>query len=286
MIPGPPPVMTAWPRSARIRPTSWATPYHGLSGAVRAEPNTDTAGPIRARASNPSTNSPRMRSARHGSLCRNSGSGRGGRGEQALVGVADRGLGGAARREPAAAVELLHPALPTRRTRASSGRRRARALQRSGGAARRVAGPRRRAERQHHHRALGRLDAEGGGEALRVGDAVGARGDPLGPAGQHHVLGGAAGVEVDQVAAGRDHDRDHQAGVQDVARPVDGVGHGGHRLALGDHEAAGLPVARAARQAPGVQDAQRGLLRHRRAREGRARRACWPPRAGRPWAAG
>ncbi len=71
MMPGPPPVITAKPASAKQpRAVSRAAAYMGSSGGVRAEPNTVTAGPTSASASKPSTNSPVMRRIRHGSVCR------------------------------------------------------------------------------------------------------------------------------------------------------------------------------------------------------------------------
>ena len=48
---------------------SSATAYAGSSGAVRAEPNTEIAGPSSASAPKPSTNSLWIRSTRHGSVC-------------------------------------------------------------------------------------------------------------------------------------------------------------------------------------------------------------------------
>ncbi len=69
MIPGPPPVITAYPASASSRPTSTACAQSGWSAGVRAEPNTDTVGPTSARAPNPSTNSDWIRITRHGSEC-------------------------------------------------------------------------------------------------------------------------------------------------------------------------------------------------------------------------
>ena len=72
--PGPPPVMTANPASASRRPIARASSYVGSPGAVRAEPKTVIAGPTWASASNPSTNSERIRSVRHGSVSRKAGS--------------------------------------------------------------------------------------------------------------------------------------------------------------------------------------------------------------------
>jgi hypothetical protein len=64
----------------------------------------------------------------------------------------------------------------------------------------------------------------------------------------------------------RDHDHHDQAGVEDVAGPVDDVGHRGRGLALDHDEPTGLAVAGAAGQASGVEDAPRGLIRDRRPR--------------------
>src|SRR4051794_16860655 len=75
IIPGPPPVITAKPASATLRPIVCASSYIGSPGGVRAEPKIVTAGPTEASASKPSTNSARIRSARHGSVSRNSGRG-------------------------------------------------------------------------------------------------------------------------------------------------------------------------------------------------------------------
>ncbi len=69
MIPGPPPVMIPKPASPISRAVSLACAYCGWSDGTRAEPNTVTAGPMRARVSNPATNSPMMRNTRHGSDC-------------------------------------------------------------------------------------------------------------------------------------------------------------------------------------------------------------------------
>ena len=68
MIPGPEPVIVAKPAAARRRPTSTAATYCGSSGCVRAEPKTVTAFPMLASLSNPSMNSPMIRSTRHVSL--------------------------------------------------------------------------------------------------------------------------------------------------------------------------------------------------------------------------
>src|SRR4051812_19287064 len=68
MTPGPPPVMTAKPASTSWRPRDSASPYDGSSGVVRADPNTEIAGPSSASAPKPSTNSLWIRSTRHGSV--------------------------------------------------------------------------------------------------------------------------------------------------------------------------------------------------------------------------
>lgn len=68
ITPGPPPVITAYPARARAAPSSSASRHSGLSGMLRAEPKTLTAGGRSARVSKPSTNSDRMRSARQASL--------------------------------------------------------------------------------------------------------------------------------------------------------------------------------------------------------------------------
>src|SRR3989304_458288 len=52
----------------------------GESSSIRAEPKTVIAGPSVARASNPSTNSARIRRARHGSVFRDGGGALGGGG--------------------------------------------------------------------------------------------------------------------------------------------------------------------------------------------------------------
>ena len=69
MLPGPPPVITAKPASASLRPASSACAYDGWSAGVRAEPKTAIAGPSSASAPKPSTNSAWIRSTRHGSAC-------------------------------------------------------------------------------------------------------------------------------------------------------------------------------------------------------------------------
>src|SRR6266540_6948213 len=68
MTPGPPPVMTANPASASCRPTVRAVSYIGSSRPILAEPNRLMAGGMAASWVNPSTNSERIRSARHGSV--------------------------------------------------------------------------------------------------------------------------------------------------------------------------------------------------------------------------
>src|SRR4051812_8063155 len=65
--PGPPPVITARPRSPSRRPTSRASPYSGESSGVRAEPNTDTARPTSDIRTNALASSSRMRSRRSSS---------------------------------------------------------------------------------------------------------------------------------------------------------------------------------------------------------------------------
>src|SRR4051794_26705342 len=71
MAPGPPPVMTANPALASACPTRRAVSYASLSTGVLADPNTATPRSTPASASNPSTNSDRMRSTRHVSVSRN-----------------------------------------------------------------------------------------------------------------------------------------------------------------------------------------------------------------------
>ena len=66
--------MTVRPAFAPASPTARASSYCGCARPSRALPNTDTARPHRARASKPSTNSERMRSARHGSVWTKAGS--------------------------------------------------------------------------------------------------------------------------------------------------------------------------------------------------------------------
>ena len=64
MIPGPPPVMTAKPRLSELAPDRAGGVVMGSSARARAPSRRrETAGPISASASNPSTNSPRIRSA-------------------------------------------------------------------------------------------------------------------------------------------------------------------------------------------------------------------------------
>src|SRR5438105_1179351 len=75
ITPGPPPVMTENPASASFRPTSRAAAYTGSPSRILAEPNTETAGGAVASASNPSTNSLRIRSDRHVSVWMNEVSG-------------------------------------------------------------------------------------------------------------------------------------------------------------------------------------------------------------------
>ena len=70
MMPGPPPVIVATPALASREPMRTPCWYSGSSRDVRADPNTATAGPRPASASNPSTNSDWMRMARHGSWLR------------------------------------------------------------------------------------------------------------------------------------------------------------------------------------------------------------------------
>src|SRR5579864_4398036 len=65
MFPGPPPVITANPAFAAPSPKATAAAYIGSSEVARAEPNTVIAGGIADKASNPSTNSERIRSERH-----------------------------------------------------------------------------------------------------------------------------------------------------------------------------------------------------------------------------
>src|SRR3954452_15708829 len=69
MIPGPPPVMTAYPARARAAPIRSPTAYSGSSRLVRADPKTLTAAGSSASSPNPSTNSDWIRRTRHGSVC-------------------------------------------------------------------------------------------------------------------------------------------------------------------------------------------------------------------------
>ena len=70
MIPGPPPVMTAYPASARPAPIRLGLLVLARCPAGRGrEPNTETAGPSSASSPKPSTNSAWIRSTRHGSVC-------------------------------------------------------------------------------------------------------------------------------------------------------------------------------------------------------------------------
>src|SRR4051794_10795691 len=65
--PGPPPVITARPRSPSRRPTSRASAYSGESTGVRAEPNTETPRPTSDIRTNATASSSRMRSRRSSS---------------------------------------------------------------------------------------------------------------------------------------------------------------------------------------------------------------------------
>src|SRR6185436_5731678 len=67
MIPGPPPVMIANFLRPSSRAVFEASLYHGLVCGVRAEPKMATAESMSDSSSNPSTNSPVIRSTRHGS---------------------------------------------------------------------------------------------------------------------------------------------------------------------------------------------------------------------------
>lgn len=67
MIPGPPPVMIAFPFSASRRAISRASSYAWVPAPRRAEPKIETAGPTSASDPKPSTNSAWMRITRHGS---------------------------------------------------------------------------------------------------------------------------------------------------------------------------------------------------------------------------
>src|SRR5215472_13871385 len=69
MIPGPPPVMTAYPAPLSAAAISSASSYCGVPGSVRAEPKTETAMPSSASSPKPSTNSAWMRITRQGSVC-------------------------------------------------------------------------------------------------------------------------------------------------------------------------------------------------------------------------
>ena len=69
MMPGPPPVIVAYPARASAPPSCTAEAYRGWSRAVRADPNTLTAGPSSDSVPKPSTNSAWMRMTRHGSEC-------------------------------------------------------------------------------------------------------------------------------------------------------------------------------------------------------------------------
>src|SRR6516164_523398 len=69
MIPGPPPVITAYPARASPAVIRVARSYCGVPAWAREEPNTDTALPSSASRPNPSTNSAWIRSTRHGSVC-------------------------------------------------------------------------------------------------------------------------------------------------------------------------------------------------------------------------
>src|SRR4051794_22246727 len=69
IAPGPPPVMTEKPAWASAAPIFTPISYDGWSAGVRADPNTEMAGPISARSLKPSTNSAWIFSPRHGSVC-------------------------------------------------------------------------------------------------------------------------------------------------------------------------------------------------------------------------
>ena len=66
--------MTANPAFARAPPTRTPMSYAGCVAGIRAEPNTEIAGPISARSLKPSTNSAWIFSTRHGSVCTQSAS--------------------------------------------------------------------------------------------------------------------------------------------------------------------------------------------------------------------
>src|SRR2546425_9591890 len=68
MMPGPPPVIMANFSSPSRRAVSTARPYHGLAALGRAEPKIATAHSTSESSSNPATNSPVMRSTRHGAV--------------------------------------------------------------------------------------------------------------------------------------------------------------------------------------------------------------------------
>ena len=93
ITPGPPPVITAYPALASAAPSRSASSHSGLSGLLRADPNTLTARGRSASVSKPSTNSLRMRSARQASLVFQSARPRGSssRWSAVLGGIASRG---------------------------------------------------------------------------------------------------------------------------------------------------------------------------------------------------
>src|SRR5439155_19839789 len=74
MMPGPTPVMTAYPARASPAAVVSAAAYIGSPGFVRADPNIDTASPTSAKASKPATNSDVIRWIRHGSVWMNAAS--------------------------------------------------------------------------------------------------------------------------------------------------------------------------------------------------------------------
>src|SRR5215831_1748828 len=69
MIPGPPPVITAYPALTRPAEIRVASSYCAVPSRARDEPNIDTAMPSPASRPNPSTNSAWIRSTRQGSVC-------------------------------------------------------------------------------------------------------------------------------------------------------------------------------------------------------------------------
>ena len=116
------------------------------------------------------------------------------------------------------------------------------------------------AEREDGRDLLALAHADGGGHRVGVGRPIGTRADALVVRGEHHVLGGPAGVEPERPATGDD-DRDEQRGAAHVRR----LEHRrGDPLAISQHdEPPLLAVARASRQPAGLEDPAHGVVGQR-----------------------